>query len=143
MELLGVRGEGLEAEVDPRGERGERTGPRGAELAEREGVEIISEGVESALEDGKSAVEVLCRLLGESVTEIVRLHAISVGLQRGRDIQLTADIEGWREVREEARSGTFLLAVSWVPPGLLGTRMTNIGLGSVRGLTLNHLAGEV
>ena len=121
VELLGVRGERLEAEVHPRGERGERTGTGGAELAEREGVEIISEGVESALEDGKSAVEVLCRLLGESVTEIIRLHAISVGLQRGRDIQLAVDTEGRREVGEEARSGTFLLR----------TRLTNLGLGPV------------
>ena len=87
VELLGVWGERLEAEVHPRGERGERTRAGGAELAEREGVEIISEGVESVVEDGKSVVEVLRRFLGNSVSEIIRLHSISVGLQGCRDIE--------------------------------------------------------
>ena len=56
-------------------------GPGTSELTQGEGVVIISERVESVLEDGQSAVEVLRRFLGESVAEIICLHAISVGLQ--------------------------------------------------------------
>ena len=54
---------------------------RGSELTQSEGVEIISERVESVLEDSQSAVEILRRFLGKSIAEIICLHAISVGLQ--------------------------------------------------------------
>ena len=57
------------------------SGTRRTELSQSEGVEIISERVESVLEDSQSAVEILCRFLGESVAEIICLHAISVGLE--------------------------------------------------------------
>ena len=80
----------LQTEVHTWGRHlGGRQGPRtgGTKLTQGKWVEIISERVKSVVEDGKSAVEVLRGFLGNSVPEIICLHAISVGLEGCRDIE--------------------------------------------------------
>ena len=63
----------------PGGARGTRRGT--AEWSQGEGVQVVFEGAEGVVEHGEARVEAVRGLLGEAVPHVVRLHAVSVGLQ--------------------------------------------------------------